>query len=164
MKNLIATRTIKEILGYDFNRSGKDCWRGHISKTVNGDEVHDLQVINPDGVRSNPHFKQIVHSDGIIHSICSSPNIDHEKDDTNVLDNDFLYDNEWDVFISANVPVMVEKKKRIRVGKGKFMVKRVLVESMERGYWYGKYRIVDTWIDKETGFKHFIQEPVPLAA
>ena len=164
MKNLIAVHTIKEVLGYEFNRSGRDCRVGCVIKKVGEDAMHEVQVLQSEGVRSFPHFKQIVHSDGTIHSICGDPNVNHEERTDGLLDNDYLYDNEFDVFIGAEVPVTIEKKRRIRVGRGRFMVKTIPVETIKKGYWYGKYRVVDTWIDKETGFKHYIQKPVSLSA
>ena len=155
MKNLIAVKTIKEVLGYDWNKTGKESHKGFRGRIVDGDLVTDVSVSVPGGVKDGKFVSQTLNSDGTLVTVVQG------EDD--VISNNYLHGIEFDKFIGAEIPVTRIAKKRMRFGAG-FTVKEVPVQKIESGYWYGKYRVVDVTEDIESGLVTYIQKPVSLAS
>ena len=160
MKNLESVQTISEVIGEDWNKTGVECRRGYRAAYIGDHEVHSLQVIKTEEAMQRHTLSQDVHSDG---TIVSRHKLVEQKHGWKVYENDFLHGVETDVFIAAEVPVTVMKKRRVRMGKG-FSIKEVPATAIGYGYWYGKYRVVDQYTDLDTNEVVTVQKPVSLTA
>ena len=144
---------IKDIKGFEnWNKEGNWCHHGFRPKFIDGDRVHDVQVIQPRGIVEQ---KQEVLPNGDIVYRKSKSNAGR----TGLYDLDYMHEVVFHCFVGASVTKTAYKEKKVRVGNG-YGVKKIAVEKTVPGYKYAKVQIVDTWVEEETGDTLYLATPV----
>ena len=134
---LHAVASISEKLGYEWNKSGRDCYVGSSLSKIDGDDVLAVQVWN--GVENKYRVSQEIRDDGVVIKEYSPKNAQH------IIDyhvNSYLHDAVIDGFIPSDIMIEEPKQFYVKQGNGRAVIEKMISKKVD-GYMHGRYKIVD---------------------
>ena len=132
-------KNIKDIAGYeDWSHCGQDNYSGFRPTYINGDQVHEAQVMNSVGyekkgllsvdVESGEYWIKLDWEDKLVPLYMA--NLEHEV--------------VWDCFIRDDaVPQITQVPRKVRSAGGGSFVKMVDKEIKGKGYYYGRMSVAE---------------------
>ena len=144
---------MKDIKGFEnWNKSGSFAYHGFRPKMIDGDQVHDVQVIQPKGVVEQK--QEVLPNGDILYRVAAD-----RQDRLGLYDADFVHEVVFHCFVGASVNVVAYENRKVRFGNG-YGIKKVAVEKTVPGYKYAMVQIVDTWVEEESGDTLYLATPV----
>ena len=141
--NMIQVERIRDALGFEWNKTGKDCLQGHSHKEIDGVKLIAVNVFKVGASKWEDLVDQTIRDDGQV-----TMRIKEHAADNYI--NNFVLDNVFHGFIPSDIEVDRERTIKVKMGPGK-VAKKVTKIVMAPGFLYGKMKIVDMEQDVKTG-------------